>query len=148
MADETDSQKKSRDQLFELQKVYANKRLHYKTSCRHYKQRLHVLTILSMVMTTVGVIVGGITMNPIVLGVISGIGVVIHGLLRLKNYEKKIEACRLAQDRYQHVLNQIERFLRGEPYESVVFTHELQWVDDLIADFCLSVEKLNGFSHG
>ena len=89
MADETDSQKKSRDQLLELQKVYADKLLHYKTSCRRYKRQLHVLTILSMVMTTVGVIVGGITINPIVFGVISGIGVVIQGLLKLKNYEKK-----------------------------------------------------------
>ena len=148
MADETDSRKKSRDQLLELKKVYANKRLHYKTSCRCYKQRLHVLTILPMIMTTVGVIVGEITMNPIVLGVISGIGLVIQGLLKLKNYEKKIEACRLAQGRYQHVLNQIESFLRGQPYDPVVFTHELHWVDDLIADFCLSVEKLNGSSHG
>ena len=43
-----------------------------------------------MVMTTVGVIVGGRTMNPIVLGVISGIGVVIKGLLKLKKYEKKL----------------------------------------------------------
>ena len=60
--------------------------------------------------------------------------------------KKKIEACRLAQGRYQHVLNQIESFLRGEPCDSVVFTHELHWVDDLIADFCLSVEKLNGSS--
>ena len=101
-----------------------------------------------MVMTTVGVIVGGITMNPIVLGVISGIGVVIQGLLKLKNYEKKIEAGRLAQGRYQHVLNQIESFLRGEPYGPVIFTHELHWVDDLIADFCLIVEKLNGSSRG
>ena len=97
MAGETDSRKKSRDHLLELKKVYANKRLDYKISCRCYKQRLHVLTILSMIMTTVGVIVGGITMNPIVLGVISGIGVVIQGLLKLKNYKKKIEACRLAQ---------------------------------------------------
>ena len=60
-----------------------------KTSCRRYKRQLHVLTILSMVMTTVGVIVGGITINPIVFGVISGIGVVIQGLLKLKNNEKK-----------------------------------------------------------
>ena len=82
MADETDGRKKSRDQLLEFKKVYANKRLHYKTSCRHYKRRLHVLTILSMVMTTVGVIVDGITMSPIVLGVISGIGVVIRLFLR------------------------------------------------------------------
>ena len=89
MADETDSRKKSRDQLLELKKIYANKGLHYKTSARCHKRRLHVLTILSMVMTTVGVIVGGITMNSIVLGVISGIGVVIQGLLKLKNYEKK-----------------------------------------------------------
>ena len=148
MADETDSRKKTRDQLLEFQKVYADKLLHYKTSCRRNKRRLHVLTILSRVMTTVGVIVGEITMNPIVLGIISGIGVVIQGLLKLKNYEKKIEACRLAQGRYQHVLNQIESFFRGESYDPVVFTHKLHWVDDLIADFCLSVEKLNGSSRG
>ena len=88
MADETDSRKMSRDQLLELKKVYVNKLLHNKTSARCYKRRLHVLTLLSMVISTVGVIVGRITMNPIVLGIISGIGVVIQGLLKLKSMKK------------------------------------------------------------
>ena len=139
MVDKTDGRTKTRDGLRELQKVYTDKLLHYKISFRRYKVRLHVITLLSLGLTSIGIIAGGITKNPVVLGVISGTGVVVQGLLKLKNYEKKIEACKLAQGRYQHVLNQIEGFLRGEPYDPTAFTHELHWIDDLIVDFCLNI---------
>ena len=39
----------------------------------------------------IGTISGGLTMNPIILGVINGVGILLTNFGKMKNYKKKIE---------------------------------------------------------
>ena len=52
---------------------------------------------------------------------------------------KKIEACNLATNRYQHILNEVDYFIRDEIFDPFGFTAELYWSDDLVSDFCIGL---------
>ena len=48
-----------------------------------------------------GTIVGAITLNPIVLGVISGSGLILNTFAEAKNYKRKVEMCKFAYTTYE-----------------------------------------------
>ena len=47
-------------------------------------------------MIAAGTIAGGITMNPIILGVIAGAGLLLKSFTDYKRFERKIEMCKYA----------------------------------------------------
>ena len=59
------------------------------------------------------VVIGGVTLNPIILGSISGCGVLIQALAKLKSYDKKkTESCRVAYTNYSKLLVSIREHMR------------------------------------
>ena len=52
------------------------------------------LNMVSLGLTVSGTIAGGVTLNPIILGCISGPGILIQGYLSKSNIKTKIEMCR------------------------------------------------------
>ena len=83
--------------------------------------------------------VGSITHNVIALGILNSFGILLRGLLLFCRLDKKIEACNLATNRYQHILNEIDYFIRDEIFDPFGFTAELYWSDDLVSDFCIGL---------
>lgn len=51
----------------------------------------------------IGTITGGITLNPILLGVVNGAGVILTNFGKMKNYKKKIEMTQIAFTTYEKV---------------------------------------------
>ena len=49
----------------------------------------------------IGAIAGGVTMNPIILGVISGVGLIIKTAMEMKNLKSKIEMAKFAFTTYE-----------------------------------------------
>ena len=93
------------------------------------------------VLTVSGTIVGVITLNPIVLGVVTGSGVLLHGFLKIKNYDRKIEMNKFAYVSYQNILNKIRSYLRGQDYKIDDLVSEMCWLDDMVTDFCQNADK-------
>ena len=58
-----------------------------------------------------GTIAGGVTLNPVVLGTISGSGVLLKTRSEIKNYRKKIEPCRFAYISYEKILIDLRSFM-------------------------------------
>ena len=52
----------------------------------------------------IGTITGGITLNPVILGVINGAGVIVASIAKMKNYKKKMEMTQIAFTTYEKVL--------------------------------------------
>ena len=44
-------------------------------------------------MVAIGTIAGGITLNPVALGVVNGAGVIVTGIGKKNNYKRKIKVC-------------------------------------------------------
>ena len=129
------------DMLKKLYHHYHKKTWCYKKAYKHFKKINLGLHLTSIGLTSTGVIVGGVTLNPIVLGTISGCGILIQGFLKSKNYNRKIEMCKFAYTSYQKILNKIRTYLRGEQYDAEKLTEQLNWLDDEITDLCPIVDK-------
>ena len=80
---------------------------------KYFKKGELVCNICSVVLVITGTVVDGITLNPIVLGTISGCGVLLKTFSEAKNYKRKIEMCKFAYASYEKVLTDLRSFMRG-----------------------------------
>ena len=69
---------------------------------------------------TIGTITGGITLNPIILVVINGCGIVVTNIGKMKNYKKKIEMSKIAFTTYEKVLVELRSALRGDEFYTIL----------------------------
>ena len=82
--------------LKEFYKYYHKKFWCFKKTFKHFKFIDESITISGILLVIIGFISGGLTLNPIVLGVINGIGVLFTNFGKMKNYKKKIEMTKIA----------------------------------------------------
>ena len=68
----------------------------YKKAYKYFKRLNLAINLASVSLITTGSIAGSITLNPIILGVISGSGLLLKTLSEIKNYKKKIEMSKFA----------------------------------------------------
>ena len=106
----------------------------FKRSYKSYKFLDNFFTISGLVLVTVGTISGGITLNPVILGVINGAGVIIAAIGKKNNYKEKIEMTRIAYTTYEKVLNELRSALRGDEWDKEKFIDRMKLIDDMIID--------------
>ena len=82
----------------------------------------------------IGTISGGLTLNPIVLGVINGIGILLTNFGKMKNYKKKIEMTKIAFTTYDKVLVELRSAMRGDEFDKDQFIDKMKVVDAMIID--------------
>lgn len=116
----------------------------YKIKYNTKKYRLLFMRVISKVLVTVGAAVGGITLNPVVLGSISGLGMVIISYFDKSNLHKDIEKCKLAYTSYEKVLTELRNYLRGVHYDETKFLSNITLLDDMITDNCPSIDNVAG----
>ena len=85
-------------------------------------------------MVAIGTISGGITLNPVVLGVVNGAGVIVAGVGKKNNYKRKIEMTRIAFTTYEKVLVELRAALRGDEWNKEEFVDRMKLVDEMIID--------------
>ena len=102
------------------------------------------LNLISVSLVTTGTIVGGVTMNVIILGVISGAGVILKTAMEMKNLQQKIENSKLAFTSYAKVLSDLRNFLRGEEWHKEEYLQKLKTLDDMVIEMGLNWEKFVG----
>ena len=82
----------------------------------------------------IGTISGGLTLNPIVLGVINGFGILLTNFGKIKNYKKKIEMLKIAFTSYEKVLVELRSALRGDEFDKNQFIDKMKVIDEMIID--------------
>ena len=97
--------------------------------------------ILSSTLVAGGVVAGGATLNPIVLGVISGLGLILKTIQEAKDRGKKIEKAKLAFTNYEKALSTLKFALRGGEFDPQKFLVEMETRDGIVIDFGLNHEK-------
>ena len=106
----------------------------FKKSYKSYKFLDNFFSISSITLVAVGTITGGITLNPVILGVINGAGVIIAGVGKKNNYKRKIEMTRIAFTTYEKVLVELRSVLRGDEWNKQDFVNRMKLIDELIID--------------
>ena len=120
--------------LRDFYKHYHKKYWCFKKSYKRYKILDETLTLSGGVLVIIGTITGGITLNPIILGVINGAGVIVSSVSKMKNYKKKIEMTQIAFTTYEKVLVELRSALRGDDFNKQEFIDRMKLIDEMIID--------------
>ena len=138
------SEKLTEDQIFELKALYKFYHKKYwlaKKTYKYYKKAELTCNIGSALLVVTGTVVGGVTLNPVVLGTISGSGLLLKTYSEIKNYKRKIEMSKFAYTSYSKVLTDLRSFMRGLKYDEKEFLDYVKVLDELIIDMCPLTDK-------
>ena len=124
-----------------LYKFYHKKYWLYKESFKSFKKKDMACNIGSAVLVVTGTVVGGVTLNPIPLGTISGAGILLKTYAEAKNFKRKIEMSKFAYTSYEKVLTDLRSFMRGINYNKKEFLDYLKVIDEIIIDMCPLTDK-------
>ena len=102
-------------------KHYHKKYWCFKKSYKHFKRLDETISISGVCLVIIGTITGGITLNPIILGIVNGAGVILTNFGKMKNYKKKIEMTKIAFTTYEKVLVELRSALRADEFDKTEF---------------------------
>ena len=102
-------------QIKELYKYYHYRYWCYQKAYTHYKKVNLASNIVSAGLVIIGRVAGGFTSNPIIIGTVTGAGVLLKTVCETKNYKRKIEMSKYACTTYQKILANLKTSLRGGP---------------------------------
>ena len=120
--------------LKEFYNHYHKKCWCFRKSYKRYKILDETLTMSGVGLVIIGTIVGGVTLNPIILGVINGAGVIVSSVSKIKNYKKNIEMTQIAYVTYEKVLVELRSALRGDEFNKKEFIDRMKIIDEMIID--------------
>ena len=123
-------------ELKALYRFYHKKYWLFKMTFKYFKKAELACNIGSVVLIVTGTVAGGVTLNPIPLGIISGSGVLLKTYSEVKNYKRKIEMCKFAYTSYEKVLTDIRSFMRGLEYDEKEFLNYVKFLDEIIIEMC------------
>ena len=120
--------------LKDLYKHYHKKYSCFRKSYKRYKILDETITMSDVGLVIIGTIVGGVTLNPIILGVINGAGVIVSSVSKIKNYKKNIEMTQIAYVTYKKVLVELRSALRGDDFSKKEFIDRMKIIDEMIIE--------------
>ena len=126
----------------EFYEYYHKKFWCFKKTFKHFKILDETINISGILLMIIGAISGGLTMNPIILGVINGVGILLTNFGKMKNYKKKIEMTKIAFTTYEKVLVDLRSALRGDEFNKDLFIDKMKVVDAMIIDQTPLADKI------
>ena len=118
----------------EFYEYYHKKVWCFKNTYKQFKILDESINISGILLMITGTISGGLTMNPIVLGVINGVEIVLTNVGKMKNYKKKIEMTKIAFTTYEKVLVELRSALRRDEFDKDLFIDKMKVIDEMIID--------------
>ena len=106
----------------------------FKKTFKHFKILDETINISGILLVLIATITGGLTLIPIILGVINGVGIFLTNFGKIKNYKKKIEMTKIAFTTYEKVLVELQSALRGDEFDKDLFIDKMKVVDAMIID--------------
>ena len=106
-----------------------------------FKKMNLLINLTSSGLIAIGTIAGAATMNPIVLGVISGLGLIVKTAMEMKNLKSKIEMAKFAFTTYEKTLSDLRFALRGGNFDRTEFLSSMEAIDGIVIDLGLDLEK-------
>ena len=100
------------------------------------------VNLVSVTLVTAGTIAGAVTLNPIILGTITGAGLLLKPTSEIKQYSNKIAMFEIGLSTYEKTLVDLRSFLRGKEYSRDDFIFKMNLVDGDLADLYSIPEKI------
>ena len=120
--------------LKEFYEYYHKKFWCFKKTYKHFKILNESINISGILLMIIGTISGGLTMNPIIFGVVNSAGILLTNFGKMKNYKKKIEMTKIALTTYEKVLIELRSAMRGDDFNKDLFIDKMKVIDEMIID--------------
>ena len=130
------------EKLKKLYSTYHRNCICYKWKYKRLKRLKLFLNMATIALTSIGVIAGATTLNPIILGSISGTGILVQGYVTKSNIASNVSKCKYAYTSYEKMLSLIKSHLRGVPYDESTLLTELRLIDEIVAEQCPPLGKI------
>ena len=101
--------------LKDLYAYYHKKPYGYEKLYHCYRRKNFICNLSPGKLIISAAVAGGITLNPVVIATLTGVGLICKGVTSFKKYDKKAEQANFARIEYKKVLDEIRFSLRGEP---------------------------------
>ena len=129
---------KTKDKIAWIEQLY--KYYHYCFWCyqkayRYFRNLNLAINMSSTGLIVIGTFVGSVTLNPAILGSISGAGLVVKTYSETKDYKRKIDMRKYVFTTYQKGLLDLRTAQRGGSFDKHNFIKEFNILYDTIVDF-------------
>ena len=131
----------TKKELKEMYKYYHKLWWCHKKTVERLKKINLAANLASVSLVTAGTIAGAVTLNPIILGTITGAGLLLKTASEIKQYSNKIAMFKIGLSTYEKTLVDPRSFLRGKEYSREDFIFKMNLVDGDIADLYSIPEK-------
>ena len=131
----------TRDVIKTFYRFYHRRWWCYRKTYQRFKRLNLSCKLGSSSLIAAGTIAGGVTMNPIILGIIAGAGLLLKTFTDYKHFDRKIEMCNYAYTTYEKVLTDLRSCLRGNPFDHDSFIDDMKLIDEVVTDLCPSIES-------
>lgn len=98
----------TKTELKQLYAFYNKKSWCFRQAHNTWKKRNLIINLCSTSLVIIGTITGAITANVIILGVVTGSGVLLKTVSEAKNYKRRTEFAKFAYQNYDKVLKESE----------------------------------------
>ena len=133
---------KTKKELEKLYKYYHKLWWCHQKTVERLKKINLVINLASVSLVTAGTIAGAVTLNPVILGTITGAGLLLKTTSEIKQYANKIAMFKIELSTYEKTLVDLRSFLRGKEYSREDFIFKMNLVDGDIADLYTIPEKI------
>ena len=128
------------DELKSYYHTYHKKCWAYKQKSKHLKKLKLLGNSLSIVFVSGG-FASSIATGGISLITISTVALLIHGWIKHKDLDLKIQNCTYAYQSYQHLLNEIKDIMRSGEFNPHHIYNTMKNIDDYVTDNSPIVDK-------
>ena len=136
--DQTLSKEKVK-KMKDLYAYYHKKHYGYEQLYRGFRRKNFVCNLSAGKLIISAAVAGGITLNPVVMATLTGVGLVLKAVASLNKYDKKIEQANFARIEYQKILDEISFHLRDEAFDEKGFLDKLKRIDIFVTDHCMEI---------
>ena len=117
-----------------LYAYYQRKHYGYEKLYRGFQRENLLCNIVSGKAIITSAAAGGITLNPIVFASLMGFGLVVKAVASFNKMRQKGWKGNFASVEYKKILDAIQFYLRGEPFDEKAFLDKLKMFDNFITD--------------
>ena len=125
--------------LDDLHAHYHKKWWCYQQAYRRFKMKNAVLTLLSLLCIALGVIVGSVYKESVVVVTLASLGTVLKGVSDFKKFPLKCDMCKFAYSSNAKVLMELRACAQGLPFD-VTFLTRMEVLEEIIVDFTPPLE--------
>ena len=125
--------------LKDLYAYYHKKHYGYEKLYCGFRRKNFVCNLSAGKLIISAAVAGGITLNPVVMATLTGVGLLLKTVASLKKYDKKTEQANFARIEYQKILDEIRFYLRGKVFDEKVFLDRLKMKDNFVTDHCMEI---------